>query len=93
MARSEPALTLPECMVQALEAAVKRGSGAELTEARFGKFSAVGAGWYWSLTFRSEACSHPLIGLNGETDPLPRRLKIIVAAYEDERARMTGTPQ
>jgi hypothetical protein len=88
-----PALTLPECMVQALEAAVEKGSGAELTEARFGKFSAVGEGWYWNLTFKTEAGSHPMIGLNGETDPLPRRFKMIVAAYEEERARMMGTPQ
>jgi hypothetical protein len=88
--RKEPALTLPECMVQALTAAVEKGAGAELTEATFGKFSAAGAGWYWNLTFRTDAGSHPNIGLNGQADPLPRRFKMIAAAYEEERARMMG---
>lgn len=90
MAGKGPALTLAGCMVQALEAAVKQGSGAELTEARFGKFSAAGEGWYWSLTFRTGAGSHPLTGLHGETDPLPRRFKMITEAYDAEVARMMG---
>lgn len=83
-------LTLPQCMVEALAAAVEQGTGCELTEARFGKFAATGAGWHWSLSFRREVSSHPMPSLSGkEEDPITRRFKIILEAYDAEVARMT----
>ncbi len=83
-------LTLPQCMVEALTAAVEQGAGCELTEAHFGKFAATGAGWYWTLQFRREAGSHPLLPLSGGEDPIARRFKIILEAYNEEQARMMG---
>jgi hypothetical protein len=90
MAGKDAVLTLARCLEAALVAAVERGTGAELYEARFGRFSAEGAGWYWNLTFRADVGSHPTIGLQGDKDPLVRRFSMIIAAYEEERARGTG---
>jgi hypothetical protein len=93
MAGKDRVLTLPECMTEALTAAVEQGAGCELTDARFGRFAAVGAGWYWELEFRREAASHPRLGLRGGDDPIARRFKMIVAAYEQERAKMMEAPR
>jgi hypothetical protein len=67
-------------------AAVETLGDGELTEAAFGRFNDLDAGWYWKLTItRLVTSEHPNLRRGGE-DTLERRTRLVVGSWKRHAA-------
>lgn len=71
-------------MVRAVETL---GEPGQLTEARFGQFADLSAGWHWTLTVTREITSeHPHLA-GRSADSLTRRTRLVIDSWKRDVAR------
>ena len=86
----EPVIETPhQALARAITKAIEEPLSDRLSDARFGRYAAEGAGWNWHLEFRRE------VGDSGKGDPdvMARRVSAIISAWERDVARYMTTAE
>lgn len=78
-------LTRARVLAQAMEKAKEEPETALLTDVTFGRYTALGAGCYWTMSFTRNYGSTPASQRDGDT--FSRRCEIIAAAWAEFAAR------